>query len=77
MLDVLVLHVGQVVDLEELLDLVNAFRGQVDLLFLLVDDEVAGLLFLFVHDHVHLGQFLGLALFQAGRQIVAGLVEFR
>ena len=59
-LDLLVFDIRQVVDLEELFDLVHALCGQMDLLFLLVDDKVAGLLLLFLHDDVHLGEFFGL-----------------
>ena len=58
-LDLLVLDVGQVVDLEEFLHGFHALCGQVDLLLLLVDDEVAGLLLFFLHQDVHLGQLLG------------------
>ena len=78
MLNLEVLGIGQVLDMEELLNLLHAFLGQVDGLFLLIDDEVAGLLLLDAHDGVDsgvLGQVI--APMQLTGQHVAHLVEFR
>ena len=57
-LDLQVFRIRQVGDVEEFLDLGDAFSGQVDHLVLLIDDEVAGLFSFNAHDRVDLGQVL-------------------
>ena len=62
--------------MEELLYFLHTVFGQVDCLFLLINDKVSRLLDVFPHDGVHLGELAaGLAPFQLTRQNIAGLIQ--
>ena len=76
MLDLQVLRICQVLDMEEVLNLMNAlFRQVYDFVFF-IDDEVAGLGDLLTHDGSHLGHFAaGLSSLQLSCEDIADLIK--
>ena len=62
--------------MEELLHLLHTVLGQVDRLFLFIDNVISGLFDLLSHDGIHLGKFAaGLAPLQLSCQDIAGFIE--
>ncbi len=75
-LDLQIFRVGQVLNMEELLHLLHAVLGEVDVLFFLAYDKIPALLNILAHDGVHLRKFAArLAPLQLPRQDIARLVE--
>ena len=76
MLNLQVLRICQVFNMEVLLHLLDALFCQVDHFILFIHNEIAGLLNLFAHDGVNLGEFLGhSAPLQLAGQYIAHLIE--
>ena len=76
MLDLQIFRIRKVLDMEELLDFLDAVFGQIDVLFFLVDNVVSRLLDILAHNGVHLRKLSArLAPLQLTRQNVAGFVE--
>ena len=77
-LDLQVLRVSQVLNMEELLHLFDTVFCKVDRFFLLIYNEISGLLDVLAHDGVHLGELAArLASLKLAGQDVTSLVELR
>ena len=75
-LDLQVLRIGEVLNMEEVLDFLHTVIGQGNEFVLLVDDEVSGLLDLLAHDRGHLGHLAAcLAALHLVCQNICGLVQ--
>ena len=75
-LDLQILRICKIINMEELLYLSHAVFRKVDRLFLLVYDEIAGLLDVLAHNSVHFGKFAAcLASLKLTGKYIAGLIE--
>ena len=75
-LDLKILRICQVLNMEELLYLLNAFLSQVNDFIFLIYNEVAGLLDVLAHDGIHLGELAGcLTAYQLMSQHITYLVK--
>ena len=78
MLNLQILDIGEVPDMEVILDLLHALKRKVYRLLLLIDDEVPALLDLLSEDRVDLRKFRGfLSPLQLSCEQVADLIELR
>ncbi len=78
MLNLQILRIRQVLNVEELLDLLDTVLGQIDILLLLIDNKISGLLNILAHNGIHLAEFpAGFPSFQLARQDIARFIELR
>ena len=56
-LDLQIFRIRKVLNMEELLNLLHTFFGQVDVPFFLIHNEITGLFNVLTKDGIHLGKF--------------------